>query len=359
MGFDEKVDRKGVIQSCDDLLKFQAMFHRHFGGGPVAKFGPKGETTILKGLHEYGQYRADLIKEKLKKKKAKLTARTLIEQWDMADYHMLTETGSGRIEGSERTAVVTFHDSPDWSRWREYDNGVSLARLYYQGVLPGIAKGVGAKVQFDIKALDLKRPWTVTWTVAGAKEGERIPIHSKLFDRTKESIAVARRTSMNNGALYYFCADQETKVFDMLGEAALREQVRGLAIERATRQKKAHTAAGWDLNVKTLMDHWDGQLISIWKFKKGLLNEGTWHQDCTECPYASAWEGLGKRALDLGYLYDYELHPTYYRHYHPDMIVQFEAIKTRGDSMCKFRVSQPGRQKNSDPPFKGYTGKDV
>jgi hypothetical protein len=61
----------------------------------------------------------------------------------------------------------------------------------------------------------------------------------------------------------------------------------------------------------------------------------------------------------LGYLYDYELHPTYYRHYHPDMIVQFEAIKTRGDSMCKFRISLPGRQKNSDPAFKGYTGKDV
>ncbi|MBM3540615.1 MAG: hypothetical protein FJX51_01080 [Alphaproteobacteria bacterium] len=359
MGFDEKIDRSGVTSSCADLLRFQAMFHRHFAGGPVAAFGPKGEDAVMKGLHRYGLYRANLIKAKLKKKKAKLTARTLIEQWDMADYHMLTETGSGRIEGSERTAVVTFHDSHDWERWREYDDGAALARLYYAGVLPGIAKGLGAKVSFDVRALDLKRPWSVTWNVAGAREGERTPIHSKLFDRTKEGIEVARRTSMNNGALYYFCGDEETKVFDMQGEAALREQVRALAIERATRQKKAHTAQGWELNVKTLMDHWDGQLISIWKFKKGLLNEGTWHQDCTECPYASAWEGLGKRAMDLGYLYDYELHPTYYRHYHPDMIVQFEAIKTRGDSMCKFRVSLPGKQKNSDPAFKGYTGKDV
>jgi hypothetical protein len=359
MGFDERVDRAGVTSSCTDLLKFQAMFHRHFGGGPVKRFLDKGEKVAMKGLFRYGQYRADLIRDKLKKKKAKTTARAIVEQWDMADLHMLSETGSGRIEGNDRSVSITYRDSPDWSRWREYEDGVRLARLYYDGVLPGIAKGLGVKIAFDTAKLDLRQPWTMTITAPTAKDGPRGSVHSKLFDRLKESIEVARRTSMNNGALYFFCADEETKQLDMLGEAALREHVRALAFERADRQKAAHTAAGWELNVKTLMDHWDGQLISIWKFKPGLLNEGTWHQDCTQCPYASAWEGLGARALDLGYLYDYELHPTYYRRYHPDMIVQFEAIKTRGDRMCKFRVSMPGHQKNSDPAFKGYTGKDI
>lgn len=63
--------------------------------------------------------------------------------------------------------------------------------------------------------------------------------------------------------------------------------------------------------------------------------------------------------LDLGYIYDYELHPTYYRRYHPDMIVQFEGIKTRGDATCKFRISMPSQQRPSEPPFAGYTGRDV
>ena len=40
------------------------------------------------------------------------------------------------------------------------------------------------------------------------------------------------------------------------------------------------------------------------------------------------------------------------------MIVQFEAIKTRGDATCKFRISMPSRQKPGEPPFVGYTGAD-
>ena len=357
MGFDEQVTREGVVESCQDLMRFQAMFSRHFVHAPVARFGDEGERAIRAGLRRYGAYRADLIRKNLGD--APLTARSLVESWDMADYHLLTEVGTGTIEGSDRSVTVTIQDGSDWARWREYEEGLATARLYYAEVWPGIAAALGASVDLDVSALDLRSPWSVTWTVPSAPDGPRAPVRSGIFDRLDDAVAMARRTSMNNGALYYFCGDAETRRFDMLGEAALREQVRALAHERADRQKAAHTANGWPLTVRTLMDHWDGQLISIWQFAPGILTDGTWHQDCTWCPYAAAWEGLGKRALDLGYLYDYELHPTYYRRYHPDMIVQFEAIKTRGDATCKFRISMPSAQEPDEPQFVGYTGNDV
>jgi hypothetical protein len=41
------------------------------------------------------------------------------------------------------------------------------------------------------------------------------------------------------------------------------------------------------------------------------------------------------------------------------MIVQFEGIKTRGDATCKFRISMPSKQRPSEPPFAGYTGRDA
>jgi hypothetical protein len=360
MGFDEKVDRAGVVQSCQDLMRFQAMFARHFAHSPAQRLGAEGEPTMLRALHRYGRYRAGLITTALARAKAPLTARTLIEHWDMADYHLLPETGAGAIEGSDGAVTVTLADPPEWQRWREYEAGVEIARLYYRGVLPGLAEGLGASVSFDAASLDLRRPWTVTWRVESAADDEaRGPVHSRIFDRLDDGVELARRTSMNNGALYYFGADEQTKRFDMLGEAALRQQVRDLAHERADRQKAAHQAAGWDLNVKTLMDHWDGQLISIWQFAPGLLTEGTWHQDCTWCPYAAAWSEFGARGLALGYIYDYELHPTYYRRYHPEMVVQFEAIKTRGDATCKFRISLPSRQRAGEPRFPGYSGNDV
>jgi hypothetical protein len=107
------------------------------------------------------------------------------------------------------------------------------------------------------------------------------------------------------------------------------------------------------------MENWDGQLVSLWQFAPGTLTEGLWHQDCTVCPYADVWSEFGPRALDLGYLYDNEMHSTYFKEYHPDMLVQFAAIKTRGDSVCRFRVSMPSRMLPGDPQFEGYTGRDV
>jgi hypothetical protein len=359
MGFDERVDRAGVVESCRDLLRFQAMFARHFVGGLAAALGPEGEDAIGQGLRRYGQYRGRLIKDAIAAAKQPVTAETIARHWDMADLHLLSETGAGTVEASARTLRVTMRDGADWERWREYDNGVALARLVYGSVLPGMSEALGAEVACDVDRLDLARPWTFTIAVPNAPDGPSAPSHSAVFDSLEAGVALARRTSMNNGALYFFTADAATRRFDMVGEAALRAQVRALAHERADRQKQAHIAAGWPLDVKTLMEHWDGQLVSIWQFDPGLLTEGTWHQDCSWCPYAAAWGDLGPRALDLGYIYDYELHPTYYRRYHPDMTVQFEAIKTRGDSHCKFRISMPTKQKPGEPRFKGYTGQDL
>ncbi len=359
MGFDQKVDRAGNLQSCKDLLKFQALFSKHFAWSIVRDFGAAGESTVATALRRYGMYRGDIIKANTAAAGVAVTARSIVEHWDMADYHMGTELGTVVAAGNDQQVTVTMSGTPEWTYWKAQERGIDLARLYYSEVLPGIAKALGAEVAFDVSALTLETPWRVTWRVGSAPAGAEGPVHSHIFDDDDRATDMARRTSMNNGALYYFCADEETKTFDMLGEGKLREAVRALAWERADGQIEWHSEMGWQLNVETLMDHWDGQLVSIWQFAPGLLTEGTWHQDCTWCPYAAAWEGLGKRALDLGYLYDYELHPTYYKRYHPEMIVQFEAIKTRGDSMCKFRVSLPSKQKPGEPAFPGYTGGDV
>ena len=99
-------------------------------------------------------YRADLIRKNLGD--APLTARSLVEAWDMADYHLLTEVGTGAIEGSDRSVTVTVHDGPDWARWREYEEGLATARLYYAAVWPGIAAALGASVDLDVAALDLR-----------------------------------------------------------------------------------------------------------------------------------------------------------------------------------------------------------
>jgi hypothetical protein len=359
MGFNEQTDRDGIVASCRDLMRFQAMFSRHFAFSPTAEFGEAGVQAMRTALRRYGAYRAGITRRHLDTAGLPLTAANAILHWDMADVHLMSESIPGSVAGSERAVTVVLQDCPEWERWREYPNGRDIARFYYGCVLPAIAEGLGLGVEFDASALDLHTPWTITWTLPSAATGPTRDLNSAIFEDRARSLALTRQTAMNNGALYYFCADELTRRFDMVGETAVRGQCQQLGIERARRQKAAHLAAGWELNLQTLMEHWDGQLVSLWQFNPGVLTKGVWHQDCTVCPYADVWAGFGRRALDLGYLYDKEMHTTYYHEYHPDMRLQFSAIKTRGDGFCGFRVSMPSKALAGEPQFEGYTGVDV
>lgn len=359
MGFNEQTDRNGIIGSCRDLMRFQAMFCRHFAQTPIDRFGEPGAEAIAIALRRYGAYRADVIRLNLAAAGAPLTAASVIAHWDMADFHLMSDAAPESVVGSEASVTVTLQNCPEWERWREYPNGLAIARLYYDGVYPAVAAALDLEVVFDLSRLDLKSPWALTLRTRGAATGHAAALHTRIFDDAVASLAMTRQTAMNNGALYYFCADEETKRFDMVGETALRTHCQQLGIERARRQKAAHLAAGWDLNLETLMEHWDGQLVSLWRFQPGTLSKGAWHQDCTVCPYADVWGEFGRRGLDLGYLYDKEMHSTYYQEYHPDMRVQFSSIKTRGDTACGFRVSMPSKMSPADPQFLGYTGRDV
>ncbi len=360
MGFDERVDRDGVIQTCKDLLRFQALFAKHFALGQVEAFGADGEATARAALRRYGEWRGAFIKKQIAAKGLPLTARTIAENWDSAEYHLYAELGTGAIEGNDREVSVTVSETPEFSCWRDEGGGPDLARLYLGEVLPAMARALGATVSFDLNMLDLARPWSVTWRVDSAADRPRSPVHSRLYDRTDDAVEVAKRSSMNNGALYYFCADEQTKRFDWEGERALRRQVQALGIERVDRLIAQHDGRGWPRDLLTLTEHWDGALVSIWQFAPGrIAKDGAVVQTCTWCPYAEAWAEFGQRALDLGYLYDYEVHPTMFKRYHPEILTRMEAIKTRGDAVCTFHFTQPSKLQPGDPTFAGYGGRDV
>jgi hypothetical protein len=286
------------------------------------------------------------------------SAESLVLQWDMGDWHCFGDLGAGSASGNPRRAQVTTADTPMWDYFRS-KKLVPLARRYYADVYYGIAAGYGAQVEIPATGPDLASPWTVAWITPDQPAGADRELRSSALNEPETAVPLLRWSSQLNAALYYFLADEATKRFDMAGEAVVRESVRNLARERAAAQRALHQAQGLPLDLVTLQNHWDGDFVSLWEFDAGVLTPGTWHQDCTWCPYYATWEQFGKRGTDLGYIYDYELHPTLYQAYHPDAVVQFEAIKTRGDARCKFRVSIPTLQEEGEPQFAGYTGRDV
>jgi hypothetical protein len=278
--------------------------------------------------------------------------------WDMGDWHCFGELGAGSASGNPRQAQVVTTATPMWDYFRS-QGLIPLARRYYATVYAAIAEGYGVEVEIPASGPDMVSPWTVTWSKPDQPAAPQRELHSAALEDAETAVPLLRWSAQLNAALYYFMADETTRRFDMAGEAVVRESVRNLARERAAAQRARHQAMGLALDLVTLQNHWDGDFVSLWQFDEGILTPGTWHQDCTWCPYFATWESLGRRAISLGYIYDYELHPTLYKAYHPDAVVQFEAIKTRGDSRCRFRVSIPSLQVEGEPRFRGYTGQDV
>jgi hypothetical protein len=358
MGFSDTADRAGIIASMDNVLSFQALFFRHFAPPVEEQFGQEGEAAVTAAMRRYGRWRGEQMAARHQARGIPLNAESLVLYWDMGDWHCFGELGAGSASGNPRQARVTMAATPMWDDFQSKDLA-PLARRYYTSVYPGIADGYGAQVEIPSNGPDLVSPWTVTWTCADLPVGTDRELRSSALEDQEETIAVLRWSAQLNAALYYFVADETTRRFDMAGEAVMRESVRNLARERAAAQRVKHTAQGLPLDLVTLQNHWDGDFVSLWKFDEGVLTPGTWHQDCIACPYFDTWESFGSRGMALGYIYDYELHPTLYQAYHPDAVVQFEAIKTRGDAICAFRVSIPTLQEDGEPHFAGYTGRDV
>jgi len=96
MGFNEQTDREGIVGSCRDLMRFQAMFSRHFAHSPIDRFGEEGAQAMRTALRRYGAHRAGVTRRNVQTAGVVLTAASAIEHWDMADFHLMSELVPGR-----------------------------------------------------------------------------------------------------------------------------------------------------------------------------------------------------------------------------------------------------------------------
>ena len=72
---------------------------------------------------------------------------------------------------------------------------------------------------------------------------------------------------------------------------------------------------------------------------------------CVPLLVLSVVEGQAVGGVALPFLYDIELHTTMYETYHPGAVVRWDELKTRGDYLCKFRISIPELMSPNDPEY--------
>jgi hypothetical protein len=354
MGMNEDVTtREGLIASMQDVALKQFLFLRNLALPVSTRFGDQGVNVLEAAFREYGEWRGEGIRRAFAVIAHGHDALQLLRNWDACDFALANAVEPVTLRGRPSEASITLRSAPG-TDYFESEGGGEVLQGYWSNVLAGIGLGFDPLLQIVCSDVDAKTHWTVTVKHGGltATEGgaDRIEPFIDVLALPERAVALIRQSSRTNGALYMFIARQVLRNFGATGEELIREGVRGIGRERGLALREKHLRAGKSLDLKNLMLDWDGPLVSTWVFRdSGYLSKGTWHQDCVYCPYADVWAEYGPEGLNLGYLYDVELHTTMYETYHPGTIVRWDSLKTRGDHLCKFRFSIPELLVPGDP----------
>jgi hypothetical protein len=357
---EDVTSRDGILASMQDVSLKQYLFLRNLAEPLINRLGLDQALAILdRAFGHYGQWRGENIRMSQASLVSGHDALAFLRNWDSCDFVLIELDGRVTVTGTPEKASLTVPQLPGAAYFDARRGSPDVLRHYWSGLLGGMTRGYDAKLTTGLgQGLDDKdRVITAGYSGGPAGKISAQDVVARLqgiFDQPTEALAMVRQTSRNAGALYMFVAREIIRAYDATGEQLVREGVRGIGRERGTALKEKHLREGKPLNLKTLMLDWDGPLVSTWVFNDdGYLSEGSWHQDCVYCPYADVWGAFGPEGLSLGYLYDIELHTTMYETYHPGAVVRWDELKTRGDYLCKFRISIPELMSPNDPDYVG------
>lgn len=337
MGYDRDV----MAQSLDSALWLQALVYRHVADATIAELGEEGRTRIASGLREYGRWRG---RELAKALPESATARDIALNWNGADLRLPIEKAypGGGFRPAGNISEVSITESPQWTEWRSMADK-SLARLYFAEILAGVAEGYGRGLLIEHPKFgpDLKSLWTIRITTPASDAGPGV-LDNTTLDDEQAARALLLATNRNFAALYYYMGRAIMAGPSLSGEKAFRSATRAFGVDRGERLRARHLEEGREINLRTMQQYLDLPAVSLWEFKDGEteITPSKMFKTCTFCPYMGVWQDLEDGAA-IGYLYDFEFHLAQYQAYMPGTLVEFDGVKTRGDSVCRFRFQVP------------------
>lgn len=337
MGLNEKLDAEGFLTSLRVIQRSLSLFVTGLSAPLLEQYGTRGLDALDEAFYRWGKWRGERLRRSPETMSNGLRPDILIENWDSPDLVLSYADNlmTPHINGSDvelAFATLPFADQLTGSLEPVLDS-------LYRRTGDGMAEAFNPHVD-------------IGWAPFGSGTNSRLRLSTLQFDAPAASvdpgrvlldpvaaIGLMRRSAVSNGGFYSAVAQVAIERFDATGEHLIREGLRNIGRLRGETIRARHLAQGKELTIENLMNDWDGPLVSVWTFgDEGTLTADRWEQDCTYCPYAAAWADFGSRGLELGYMYDVEMHTAVYSAYHPGITVRWEKLKTRGDATCNFRL---------------------
>lgn len=322
-----------------------------------AALGDHGLAALGRGFRRYGCYRGQSICCAPGTFASGLSALSLIKNWDGPELALGLEDGGSEVAGSARKATITLPRVPG-SDFLTGIEGPEVLGLFWPNTLRGIADGYGSGTSVEWSPADRgpENPWTISWSFPTDGEFAPAQSHQALvadpFGEIESATVAARRALGLSAALHMYVAKEMIASFGATGEEIVREACYEFGAVRGREARARALAEGEPLTFVTMLNQINERDPhgALFVYRGDVhISDGVFEADCVYCPLAQVWAEEGPEGLALGYVMDMEDHRGLLEGFRPDGVTAWDGVKTKGDSMCKFRMFIPELVTGDDP----------
>jgi hypothetical protein len=344
-------DQSSSLTSVVSIADMTADLYGRLAQAALEDFGSEAREPIWAGLRRYGHWHGKNLRPG--------SIAELVRRWPTPDIRLaMLSDDFGCVRATDVDAHITLRRGAIPESLVHVSVPAFVSDAYIEAPLEGIAEAVGT-FDYDVRASTDRGERNLCITAnsvdpmnrsSDGTSGETM----RLSLGSKSAVQALQVETMRcRGAMFVCVARALIDRFDAAGERAVRTATRGYASERGHVARAKHLAEGIEINLKNFVDDYDNPM-SVWGWDDGaVLTPGRWHATCNFCPHVSAWKELDE--LELGYLYDFEVHVSLFTSYDPETRVQWDELQSRGDPTCQFRFEIPRLLGEGEDAFAGHT----
>lgn len=328
---------------------------RVFYTASVARFGQAGEDAVRAGVLEAGRYRGLRMRDQPVALIEGRSPAALIRHWETGEWELAAIDGTLTSDGSPSDVRLSLTRAPGTAELRAHDCA-GAAALYWPTLLTGLAHGYDQALGMSIGD-PLAEPWSLRLTWSG-RPGLPDAVGDLRLGQVEQSpvrlLEMSRRTAGLIAAIQMYISRELVRRFDAAGEETVREAAYQFGAERGSAIRRSHEQAGLPITLESfaskagLQERDPSESVFVFS-ERQYVSAGAYYLDCTYCPLHEVWSHEGAEGLRLGFLFDAANHRGLFQSYHPETIVRWDTVKSRGDSVCRFRFTVPSLLRHGEP----------
>lgn len=346
-------ESKITVTTLEMFQEYHWLMLKVFFDATVERFGDDALEIIRRGAYDCGVYRGQRMHDQASSFLRDRTAVSLIEGWDTGEWELAAIDGSLTVTRTPTELILELPEAPGTSFFAQHGSSTTALEVYWPALIAGIVEGFGAGLSAQVSpATD--SPWNLRLSASSEARDDEKPVLGLGESQPQALLEMSRRTSGLIAAFQMYVSRELVRRFDAAGEEVVQTASYQFGALRGGAIRAKHLSEGTEITLANfasksgLQERDPSEAVFVFS-EDQYVSDGAYYLDCTYCPLQEVWAHEGAEGLRLGYLFDAANHRGLFQSYHPETIVRWDSVKSRGDGVCKFRFTVPSLLTEDDP----------